>query len=141
MMEIYSTCCTNKTNPYEDVLELLEQLKSKNIKLSVLSNKEDALTKKVVAALLPNYLNPVLGLKEETLKKPNPKVALQICKTLNVKPEDVIFVGDSSADILVAKKANMLAVGVSWGFRDQQELIENGADHILNKPLDLIHIL
>jgi phosphoglycolate phosphatase len=35
----------------------------------------------------------------------------------------------------------MLAVGVPWGFRDKKELIENGADYILNKPQDLMHLL
>ena len=141
MMEVYSKNCTNKTKPYDGILELLETLHAKNIKLSVLSNKEDSLTKKVTKALLPEYLNPVLGLKEEALKKPNPEVALQICKALNINPEDTIFVGDTNADIQTAKNANMKAVGVSWGFRHKNELLKNGAEFILEKPLDLLKLL
>lgn len=141
MMQTYSETCTNKTKPYDGILSLLDTLHAKGFKLSVLSNKEDTLTKKVVKAILPQYLNPVLGLKEEALKKPNPKVALQICDTLNVTPEETIYVGDSNVDIQTAKRANMKAVGVSWGFRDKKELIENGADYILNTPSDLLKIL
>ena len=141
MIQVYSQNCTTKTLPYNGILELLDTLKEKNIKISILSNKEDSLTKKVSAKLLPNYITPVLGLKEEALKKPNPKVVLQICNTIQVKPEETIYVGDTDVDILVAKNANMLPVGVSWGFRDQEELIKAGAKHILNTPKDLINIL
>lgn len=141
MMQIYGEICTNKTLPYNGVSELLNTLKTKNIKISILSNKEDSLTKKVSAKLLPTYITPVLGLKEEPLKKPNPKVVLEICETINVKPEETIYVGDTDVDILVAQNANMLPVGVSWGFRDKEELINVGAKHILEKPADLLNIL
>ncbi|MCG1035203.1 HAD family hydrolase [Polaribacter sargassicola] len=141
MLQVYSKCCTNKTAPYNGILDLLSQLKSKDFQLSVLSNKEDTLTKKVASVLLPDYLYPVLGLKEEVLKKPNPTVALQICKTINVKPEETIFIGDTDVDILVAKNANMLPIGVSWGFRDKKELVKAGATDVLDHPLDLLKIL
>ncbi|MGJ8745923.1 HAD family hydrolase [Polaribacter sp.] len=141
MMQVYSEVCTNKTKPYEGIVELLEILKAKNVKVSVLSNKEDLLTKKITAFLLPAFLNPVLGLKEETHKKPNPKVALEICKEIQVNSEETIFVGDTDVDILVAKNANMLPVGVSWGFRNKKELINAGAKHVLEHPLDLIKIM
>lgn len=141
MMKVYSELCVNKTSPYDGILELLDTLQSKNLKLSILSNKENTLTKKVSAALLPDYLSPVLGLKEEAHKKPNPKVVLEICDGINVKPEEAIYVGDTDVDILVAKNANMLPVGVSWGFRDKTELIKAGAAHILEQPSDLLALV
>lgn len=141
MVNIYSKQCINKTKPYDGILDLLKQLQSRELKLSVLSNKADELTKKITLALFPGYFEPVLGLKLEALKKPNPLVVLDICKTLNVKPKDTIYVGDTAIDMQTAKNANMLAVGVPWGFRDKKELIENGADYILNKPQDLMHLL
>ncbi|TWO30746.1 HAD family hydrolase [Seonamhaeicola sediminis] len=141
MLDIYSNCCTDKTHPYPGILSLLEELKSKDVKLAILSNKEDSLTKKVAAAVLPDYIYPTLGLIEEALKKPNPKVLLQICETLNVTPKECVYVGDTRADIQVAKNANMISVGVSWGFRDQEELVKEGAHHIINTPADLLEIL
>ncbi|MFD2724722.1 HAD family hydrolase [Hyunsoonleella rubra] len=141
MMTIYSRNCTHKTVAYEGTLELLHTLNSNGIKLSVLSNKEDSLTKKVASSLLPSYVSPTIGLKEEHLKKPNPKVLLEICRSLGVNPSESIYLGDTSVDIKVAKNAKMLAVGVSWGFRAKEELIEAGADYILETPTDLIKIL
>ena len=141
MMAYYSKHCTNKTKPYDGIIELLNNLKSRSLKISVFSNKADALTKKIVSALFPDYFEPVLGLKDEAKKKPNPVVALEICKTLNVRPEETIYIGDTGIDIQTAKNANMFPVGVTWGFRAQKELIDNDAKYILNHPLDLVCIL
>jgi len=66
---------------------------------------------------------------------------LKISKSLELKPEEMIFVGDSGIDMQTATNANMFAVGVIWGYRPKEELIKNGAKHILNHPLDLISIL
>ncbi|WP_372937684.1 HAD family hydrolase [Seonamhaeicola sp.] len=141
MMEVYSNHCTIKTHAYSGILELLDILNSKNLKLNIFSNKDETLTKKVADAILPKYFHHVLGLTSEALKKPNPDKALNLIDKLGLKPEEVIFIGDSNIDIQTAKNANMLAVGVSWGFRDKQELINEGADYILDKPIELLDIL
>lgn len=141
MLKIYSKNCTTHTKIYHGIPEILEYLMHNNINISVLSNKADHLTKKVVSTLLPNYFDPVVGLKVESLKKPNPFEAIEISKNLGLKPDEMIFIGDSDIDIQTAINANMLAVGVVWGYRPKEELILNGAQYILNHPLDLIQIL
>lgn len=141
MVEVYRDNCTNQTKPYNGIVELLDELKSRNIKLSVFSNKADALTKEITAFLFPGYFDPIVGLSIESLKKPNPFEAIEISKSLELKPEEMIFVGDSGIDMQTATNANMFAVGVLWGYRPEQELMANGANHILNHPLDLIPIL
>jgi phosphoglycolate phosphatase len=141
MVEIYHDNCTNQTKPYQGVVELLDELKSRNIKLSVFSNKADELTKEITATLFPDYFNPIVGLSIESLKKPNPFEAVEISKSWGLQPEEMLFVGDSGIDMQTATNANMLAIGVMWGYRPEEELIENGAKHILNHPLDLIPIL
>ena len=141
MIEKYSENCTLKTEPYEGIIDLLDHLISHNIKLSVFSNKSDELTKEITTALFPNYFNPIVGLTTESLKKPNPFKAIEISKNLGLKPEEIIFIGDSGIDMQTATNANMLAVGVLWGYRPKEELISNGAKHVLSNPLDLIQIL
>lgn len=141
MLEVYRDNCTNQTKPYNGIVELLDELKSRNIKLSVFSNKADALTKEITAFLFPDYFNPIVGLSIESLKKPNPFEAVEISKSWGLQPEEMIFVGDSGIDMQTATNANMLAIGVLWGYRPEEELIENGAKYILNHPSDLIPIL
>ncbi|MDZ7740183.1 MAG: HAD hydrolase-like protein [Bacteroidota bacterium] len=50
----------------------------------------------------------------------------------------IAYVGDTDTDMQTAKNAGMIAFGASWGFRTKQELQENGADHILDHPMDLL---
>ncbi|MBP8793662.1 MAG: HAD family hydrolase [Lutibacter sp.] len=141
MMEVYRDNCTCKTKPYDGITELLDNLKSRNIKLSVLSNKSDEFTKKITDALLPNYFDPVIGLSVESLKKPNPFGVVEISKKLGIEVEEIIYIGDSGIDMQTANNANMFAVGVLWGFRPKEELISNGAKYLLSNPSDLLQII
>jgi phosphoglycolate phosphatase len=141
MIEEYSNNCTRKTKAYDGIIELLDQLISNNIKLSVFSNKSDELTKKITTDLFPGYFDNIVGLSVEALKKPNPFEAIEISKRLGFKTEEIIFVGDSGIDMQTATNANMLAVGVSWGYRPEEELIATGAKYVINNALDLMKVL
>lgn len=141
MMECYRKNCTHKTKVYNGIIDLLDTLKSYNIKLAVLSNKADEFTKEIVQTLMPGYFDEVLGLKSEAFKKPNPGGALQISKNLAIPPENMIYIGDTGIDMQTANNAGMFAVGALWGFRTRDDLINNGAKHILSSPLDLVELL
>ncbi|KQB38509.1 HAD family hydrolase [Flavobacterium aquidurense] len=141
MINEYREICTLKTKPYNGIIELLDNLVSQNIKLAVFSNKADELTKKIAAEIFPDYFNNAIGLSTEVLKKPNPFEAVEISKNWNLKPEEIIFVGDSDIDMKTATNANMFPVGVSWGYRTKDELIASGAKLVINNPLELIEIV
>ena len=51
------------------------------------------------------------------------------------------YLGDSGVDMLTAVGAGMLPVGVLWGFRTGDELRENGAEHLIETPMDLLSII
>ncbi len=141
MMEVYNNNCTNKTKPYDGIIELLNELKSRNMKLSVFSNKADEFTKKIVQKLMPNYFDVIMGLSTEAQRKPNPLGVLQIGEKLGIRPENLLYMGDTGIDMQTAKNAGMYGVGVLWGFRTKEELIANGAKYILDYPMDLVNIL
>jgi len=141
MMVVYRENCIYKTKPYDGIINLLDSLASKKIKLCVLSNKADELTKKMVQAIFPNYFEIVLGLTTEELKKPNPVTVLQMSKDLGVAPNEILYVGDSGIDMQTATNAAMYAVGVSWGYRPTEELLTDGAKKIINNPSQLLELL
>lgn len=141
MLNVYRENCTCKTKAYDGIFELLTELKSRNIPLSVFSNKADDLTKEVTNTIFPDCFDLILGLTTEPLKKPNPSKAIEISNKWNLKPEEILFVGDSDIDMLTATNANMFAVGVIWGYRTKEELLADGAQQILNYPMDLIPLL
>lgn len=141
MINEYREMCTIKTKPYDGILELLENLNSENIKMAVFSNKADELTKKIASEIFPDYFDKAVGLSTEELKKPNPFEALEIGKKWNLKPEEILFVGDSDIDMKTALNANMFPVGVTWGYRTEEELKSSGAKAVIHKASELIEIL
>ncbi|MDR3584468.1 MAG: HAD family hydrolase [Desulfosporosinus sp.] len=142
MMEDYRNNCTNKTQLYDGIAELLNELTTRKMKLAVLSNKVDDLTKKVVMSLLPNWnFEVVIGVSSEIPRKPDPLGAMLISKQLGISAENLIYVGDTGVDMQAANSAGAFAVGALWGFRAKEELTSNGAKYLLNHPLDLIQML
>jgi phosphoglycolate phosphatase len=139
---IYDQNMKNNTFPYEGINELLEFLTKDNYKIGVLSNKPHKFTLQYINKLFKNYnMIEVHGQKDEVPRKPNPIAAINIAKAFDLPCEDIYFVGDTNIDMQTAKNAGMIAVGVKWGFRTVKELEDNGADFIVNKPLDILKLL
>jgi len=138
----YHTHWKNHTKPYPGITNMLLSLQKHKIPLAILSNKPQHFTD-----LCANYFFPedifhlVFGARETYPKKPDPFSALLIADELKVSPHEVIYVGDTSIDMNTAINAGMYPVGVSWGFRSQKELIDAGAQIILNFPEELLLII
>ena len=58
-----------------------------------------------------------------------------------VKQEDILYVGDSNADMQTAHHAGVTAVGVAWGFRPRTELEALHPPHIIEKAEELLPLL
>jgi phosphoglycolate phosphatase len=84
--------------------------------------------------------SPALGQREGVARKPDPAGVLEVCETLRVAPKECVYIGDSSVDMLTARNSGTLAVGVAWGFRPVEELVEYGAARILDVPFDLLEL-
>ena len=132
----------SKTLPYDGIYELLDELKKLDINLAVLSNKPHEFTVSYVNHFFKNYnFKEIHGQKKDVPKKPDPKAALNIVKCLDSSCENTYFIGDTKIDMQTAKSANMTAIGVLWGFRDEKELRDFGADFIVSNPLEILKII
>ncbi len=142
MFADYSENCTVETSAYPGIEDLLDELTKLELKLGVLSNKAEVLTKKVVATKFPSIdFKEVRGLTTEELKKPNPQVVTEMCENFGVSITETLFVGDTNVDMQTAVNANITPVGVLWGFRTMEELEGAGAKFIVEKPMELVDIV
>jgi phosphoglycolate phosphatase len=131
-----------KTKPYDGIYELLDELRNLNFNIGILSNKPHEFTISYANNLFSKYeIKEIHGQKKDIPKKPDPIAAINIAKSFDTPCEKVYFVGDTMVDMQTAKNANMIAIGVLWGFRDKEELNENGADFLVNHPLDILKIV
>lgn len=138
----YAARWSDKTSLYPGMDGLLDGLVDKGIKCAVLSNKPDAFTKQIVENLLAGWtFHPVFGERQGIPKKPDPAGALEIAHILKVKPEECLYLGDTGADMKTAIAAGMYAIGVLWGFRKADELLENGARVLVSDPLQVLKLL
>lgn len=139
--EAYAKNYMNKTAPYEHITEILQALNEKGIKIGVNTNKKMEYAKNLIGKFFPDIpFFGVLGEQEGIPNKPNPTSALKIAEMMELRPEEIIYFGDSGIDIQTGKNAGMAAAGVLWGFRDKDEFIENGADHIIKEPKEILDL-
>lgn len=138
----YDKTWNQQTQLYPAIASMLDRLEALSIRKSILSNKPDRFTKTCAAHYLKNWtFESIVGYSELHPKKPDPAGALQISSELGIRPAEIMFVGDTKIDMQTARNSGMTPVGVLWGFRSRQELVENGAEHLLEHPHDLFFLI
>lgn len=138
--EMFAADPMYKVVPYEGMPETLKELKKHGIRLAVCSNKPHPAAVKVIAQLYGDDFDMVLGQSDAIRRKPAPDGPLMIAGKFGVRPEECMYVGDTSTDMKTGKAAGMFTVGALWGFRDREELNANGADLVAEHPTDLVKI-
>ncbi len=136
---IYARRSLEHTRPYKDIPELLTALRERGVKLGVCTNKHQQAAESVLKKLFPpETFNAFTGDRPPAPPKPDPANIHFVLKQLQVQPEEVAYLGDTSVDMQAAVRAGVLPVGVLWGFRPRSELEENGAKILLETPLELL---
>lgn len=141
--ENYAQNMYNKTAPYNGIIEMLSNLKSKEIKIAVVSNKFDLAVKELCKKYFEGFIDFAAGENEAQgiKKKPAPDTVISVLNEFNFAPEDAVYVGDSDVDIMTAKNSKMPCISVTWGFRDEKFLLENGATILINAPSEIYNHL
>lgn len=133
--EEYESNWNVKTHLYEGISEMLNQLKDKDIRMAILSNKPHIFIHKCVNSMLTHWkFEQVFGQQAGLPIKPDATVALKISKQMNIPCQKFIFVGDTAVDIQTAKNALMGSVGVTWGFRTADDLRLEKPDYLFDHP-------
>ena len=134
----YDKNLTHKTVCYEGIMDMLMALQAKHIPLGICTNKHQSAADIIVDKLFPkDMFVSVIGDCKDMPRKPDPKKVLLIAAKMGVKPAEVAYFGDTSVDMDTANNAGMLPIGVTWGFRPQEELVEHGAKILLDTPMEL----
>ncbi|MBE6097883.1 MAG: HAD family hydrolase [Schwartzia sp.] len=136
--EIYAKRLLNKTKPYDGITEMLEELKKRGIKIGVCTNKHMSAAEKILGKLFSEgTFDAYVGGRQGVPHKPDPANVFYVLEKLGVKPEETVYLGDTSVDMETAHNTGALAVGVTWGFRPEKELIESGAEILISHPMEL----
>ena len=138
---IYSSICEDHTKPYDGILDMITALRERGVRIAVVSNKFDAATKKLCAKYFGDLVEVAIGERAGVRKKPAPDTVLEALRELGVTAEGAVYVGDSDVDIATAKNVGIPCISVTWGLRDKDFLIENGAKTLVDSPETLLGVI
>ena len=137
--EEYADRWHRTSGPYEGIPELLNKLTAAGIPLGVLSNKPHPFTVQCVEQLLGSWqFSAVFGQRQNVPRKPDPAGVHEILRQWNLPASDCLYVGDTNTDMQTGRASGCITIGVTWGFRQREELQTAGAQYIIDSPEELL---
>ncbi len=138
----YDIHCTDTTQIYPGIPELLAELSSRGVRLAVATNKYQSAAEKIISHFFPEIkFETVMGQVPDRPVKPDPSVVFAILGVCPTAKRDVLYIGDSAVDMETARRACVESVGVTWGFRPVSELRKACADHVVSNPAEIMKFL
>ncbi|MDO4311476.1 MAG: HAD family hydrolase [Eubacteriales bacterium] len=139
---IFGANCTYHVTPYDGIPEMLNALKENGVRLAVLSNKPHSQTVNVVQTIFgKECFDYIQGQTDSIPRKPDPAGVYYLIEKMGVPKTECLYIGDSEVDIATGKAAGVKSIGVEWGFRSRQVLVDAGAEHIISAPDQLLQFI
>jgi phosphoglycolate phosphatase len=125
---------------YDGIVDVIDALEAGGWMLGVATGKSD----RGLSICLEHH-----GLTERFItlqtadrhpSKPHPSMIETAIADAGAAPETTVMIGDTSFDMLMARAANVRALGVSWGYHAPQDLHAAGAHAVADHPRDILEI-
>ena len=146
--KFYAEHYLEETKLYDGIADLVRFLHENGVKMCVLSNKHEDMTKRIVGELFDkNYFVEVVGgsiTEHGSVRfphKPEPDSALYLAERMEVESYEILYIGDSDVDMKTAINAGMFPLGVTWGYRAESVLVEAGARKIARSPREILEFI
>ena len=142
LLEIYYLEVYSERKLYPEVISVLNSLKNIGVRMGVVSNTTNPRFMKeneMQAAGLAPFFDFAIYSSDTPYRKPHPSIFQLAIESLNMKPEEILFVGDNiSLDIIGAKNVGMKS---AWINRERKNNSINGEpDYELHSLIDLLRI-
>ena len=139
---IYKGRQLDETRLYENVKNTLFSLKNDGFKVCVLSNKVEKNVLDIIEHYLPDFtFDKVVGQRVGVPIKPDPTSLNNLIEELELTKEEILYVGDSDVDMIVASNASIDVVGVTYGYRPKEILEKYNPKYLTNNILEILEIV
>jgi phosphoglycolate phosphatase-like HAD superfamily hydrolase len=125
-------------HPLPGATDLLRHLTRSSIPWIIATSSRSTNARRTVATLGLKSLDSVITREDVERAKPDPDLFLAASRRLDVPITDCLVVGDSIWDIVAARRAGALGIGLLAGGYGRQELESAGALRVYDDPLDLL---
>lgn len=124
---------------YPDIEDVVTALHAAGHRLAVVTAKNEPHARRIVSHLPFGHLfDDVIGATLDGVRSQKPELIAEALQRLERDPVDCTMIGDRRMDIAGARHHGMACIGVLWGFGDEAELIEAGADRLVAAPRELL---
>jgi phosphoglycolate phosphatase len=125
--------------PIPGIQEALIELKDNGYRLGIItSNSKDNVTEFLkindLASLFDFIYSGVTIFGKTTIIN-------NVLRQKQIKPQQVIYVGDETRDIEASKKANIKVIAVAWGFNSAEVLAQQKPDFLIHNPSELFTVV
>jgi len=125
---------------FDGIDELISNLSNK-VKLAILTNNKSSYAEEVLDKFnLRRYFSIIIGFNDVSEVKPNPEGIEKILDKLSIRPDEAIFIGDMTTDILAGKAANVKMICVASGLAKKETLQEKNPDILVENTQELINL-
>ena len=139
---IFPENSTYQAEAYPGIKECITALKEKGIAVVCITNKSKEVAEGVLASVFSaDSFTLIIGDDGEMPLKPDKAPLLKACRELGITKDEAVMVGDTKTDLDAARNAKMSSIGCLYGFRDKKELVEHGAEHMVEDGYALLHVL
>jgi HAD superfamily hydrolase (TIGR01509 family) len=128
----------NAIQPLPGARELLQQLSRANVPYAIATSGRPEGARSALDRLGVGPEIPVITRQEVQRAKPDPDLFLAAAQRLNVPIARAMVVGDSVWDLLAARRAGCLGIGLLSGGYGKEELEQVGAYRVYLDPADLL---
>ena len=139
----YEADLLGHTAAFEGIADMLAALSARGLPWGIVTNKSERFTTPI-AALMPVLRGCAVAVSGDTTAhaKPHPAPVLEACKRLNLKPGQVLYVGDDERDITAGNAAGTLTAACTWGYLGaNREVATWHASHVVHLPSDVLALL
>jgi pyrophosphatase PpaX len=129
--------------PYAGIPAVLEACRDNGLELAVVTAKVSwGATEELQRARLLHHFAAVIGADDTDRHKPDPAPIFAAMERLLVDdPEELVFIGDSPADIFAARNAGCRSIAALWGTLDDELLRDASPDFFAATPEEVLECL
>ena len=140
--ELFPTVGMSSAEPFGGVIEMLEKLKGRDKGIFLVTARNELITKQMMDEhSLTGFFTWVRGEREGEMPDGKEHMVEEVLLKYSLAREDCIMVGDRSYDIEAALANRIQAIGVTYGYGTRDELINAGADLLVDSIWELEKIL
>jgi phosphoglycolate phosphatase len=139
-VEFNTAHIADKSRLYPGAREMVERLATNGLRLAVISNKQEAMSRLILEQLgVERCFEVICGGDTFPEMKPSPVPLLLTLGRLGVPAAGAVMVGDSINDIQAGKEAGIATIGCTWGYGGAEEV--RGADRLAASCGEVAEIL